>query len=204
MNSQVTLVEPTALQQDHLLWYFTFDDVHNTTLSSPGDPLTSYVIESDRYASRTKVSRATVGTDPVVVGIIQRNSFFPDKVTLKTTNPRPINEWLKSEPFSSYLPATMNSKDGRFIWRITATEQLCMYELDNAIPIAIFTRSRTQAVDTISPATLALRKGYEPLQDEAVVAMSILEHKRRISEKSTAVLTATAYSGQGYHVSSFI
>ncbi|KAJ3522573.1 hypothetical protein NM688_g8855 [Phlebia brevispora] len=209
MNSQVTLVDSAALQPEQglasTLLYFDVDNVHNATLSSPGGSA-SYIIESSPHATRTTVSRTTrSGLAPVVVGLIKRNNIIPDKITLEDGSSRHISEWLKTGQFS-HRPsarAEMHVKGHKYIWTINPAGQLCMYAAeDETTPLAWVNRSRTQAVKgqtIVTPAVLALQKEVDNLRDEVVIAMTILEHKRRMSEKMTQVLISTSYSGQGCH-----
>lgn len=101
MDSQVTLVDPIAFQQSlaHTVLRFSVDNVHNTTIFVRGSSTPYYIVESSKHASSTKVTR--VGSEPTVIGLIERSDVLPDKVTLTKASPVRVSTWLKSRRLSN-------------------------------------------------------------------------------------------------------
>ncbi len=102
MNSQITLVDPVAFQhqQAHTVLQFDVNSVHNTTISLLNGSSLCYVVESNKHASLTKITRVVDCSEPIVAGIIERSDLIPDKVTLHGQNPVRIGAWLRSSMFS--------------------------------------------------------------------------------------------------------
>lgn len=78
---------------------FEKDCAHNTTIVRLGKgPALRYVVQSDKYVKATRVSQSIDGSDPTVVGVIQRRSFLPDTLSVDGIDTR-LSHMLKTPVF---------------------------------------------------------------------------------------------------------
>ena len=106
MDSQTTLVDPVIYQRSlaHTVLRFQDDSVHNTVLIPTGSSIPSYIVESNRHASQTKITRVE-GARSTVVGLIKRRGILPDEVTLEDRRSTRIVSWLSGNLFAAvYVP----------------------------------------------------------------------------------------------------
>ncbi|GJE88151.1 hypothetical protein PsYK624_042340 [Phanerochaete sordida] len=208
MESQLTLIDipelrlagSSSLPAATTVLRFTRDCAHNTTITVSGQPWTHYAIHSDRYVTTTHITRVVQGSNPVSVGVVRRRSVLADRLTVGGVDAK-LNQWLKM-PLLQNLPATMHVRDASYTWRLISSSRVGIFAdvKSSTTPIAWLDRSREEPVDgryvSLLP-SISLSEVAEELMDEIVLAVVILEHRLRMTDKARDTRVAAIGGAQG-------
>ncbi|KDQ58707.1 hypothetical protein JAAARDRAFT_78330 [Jaapia argillacea MUCL 33604] len=180
MESQITLVDPSLLNQGQIVLVFDKDSMKNATISLNETRRPLYTIHTNRDHDRTEV-RSVYSDTPLAV--ITRSTFFPDKVSLRGAEPVRLGRWLKTHGTSEF-PITIEVEGRNYLWRTNAIHQLALFaEDDPYTPLAWFIKARRTPSGITSPPYFVLTPEIDEIRDDIVASLVVVEQKVRMVVK---------------------
>ncbi|KDR82277.1 hypothetical protein GALMADRAFT_207546 [Galerina marginata CBS 339.88] len=201
MQSEVTLVDPTFVDEPADVFVMQPDNTNATTLYRRGNSDILYNVKTD--ISGTKTTFSTPHDNNAPLALLQRREIVSDKITFKGVETKKVKSWLKYGGVASiHFPATFEENGKGYIWKASIVGQLSLYlASDPDTPIAWFERSKKRVVDgqvVVHKAFLALQPEALEIQDVTVLSFLILEQKNRMAQKAMDLSAGRAIaSGQG-------
>ncbi|KAG9223349.1 hypothetical protein PLEOSDRAFT_1101109 [Pleurotus ostreatus PC15] len=207
MQSQLTLVErlpsffvePGVLQPTSAskLLYLTPDNVKRCaiTLDLKDSEQTQYIVNSNSELTYMHVRRPYDPPDQPLA-VLHRRDFLADKISFCGGEKIKVKDWLKPLKAFSPFPVAFEANDTMYVWDASIVGQLSMYKASEPdTPIGWFQSSRKLVMDgvpTVLPAFLVLQPDAADIQDLTVISFLILEHKIRMINKRTELISGRA------------
>jgi hypothetical protein len=176
-----SLSAPDALPAAHSVLLLEPDNVRNAVFRAPNSTKPLYVIHSDDRGDGTEITLPGSGGEAAT---IHRKALTPS-VTLAGTRLM-IKRWLRP----TRTGVTFQARGNAYEWRPNQLGQLTLYDLRQPdVPIAYFVRSRKRVIEGTEIQTrayLALERAAEPIRNDVVVSLLIVEESARMQAQRRA------------------
>ncbi|KAG6809761.1 hypothetical protein H0H92_014820 [Tricholoma furcatifolium] len=189
MDSQVTLVNYTALQLD-----FSKNSMLNAVLTSRGGRAAYTISTVDASGSHTDIKDMVTNR---AVATIKRKTFtsdtvvFPDRYGGKVLK---LDKWLSIVHFpdgSEGTKVTIEDNQRTFLWKKHPLHRLALYhETDTETPVAY------EVIQSGLPPSLVMERGIESdsVREEILVSFLVIEQRLRLEAKAREVANSAIRS----------